>query len=224
MRRHVTSTFGFKYLGHHLQAVGAVGKALQVEVKQRVVEAEAIIGVAIEGCQRRAQGHFRGDATAGRRGPEQVHRGDFGHHLVRWNPAQHRGVMQAEADLHTVRLEIANLEADAAQVCAGLLLADQLQGGGVIPGGGGLAAGEIKGFKAAGGQLQRLANHFQAAWVGDLQFHRQALQGAFPVAAAYDHAQVRGFTGPVQATVGEQVGAETIDRTVLFQAADIEAR
>jgi len=57
-----------------------------------------------------------------------------------------------------------------------------------------------------------------------LQLHRQALQGAFPVAAAHDHAQVRGFAGPVQATVGEQVGAKAIDRTVFLQTAYVEAR
>ena len=244
MRGHIAATFGFEHLGHDLQAIGAVGEALQVEVEhglavvvdagfgqvfaagvfQGVIEAEAVIRVTVERRQRRAQGHFCADTATCRRRAEQVHGSDFGHHLVRCNPAQHRRVMQAQADFHTVRLEVADLEADAAQVGAGMLLTNQLQGCGVVPGGGHFAAGEIKGFKTAGGQLQRLANHLEATRIGDLQLHRQALQGAFPVAAAHDHAQVRGLAGAVQAAVGEQVGAEAINRTVFFQTAYVEAR
>src|SRR5581483_8657544 len=106
-----------------------------------------------------------------------------------------RRFREVEAHLHAVGLELLDLEGDAAEDLAGLVVLDEEGGGGVCAGGGGGLAGEGDLLEGRRGELDGVAADDGAARVGNLDLEGKAGDRRLPVGGAGDEAEVGDLAG-----------------------------
>ena len=242
--RHAAATFGLVDTCEQAEPVGGLVEAVELEVElgialriglafgQGVVRAltrplrvvELVVGVGAEGGPRRAERHAGFDAAVFRRRAEEVLRVDAALQVFRVQPALARRRRKLGGDLHAVGQELLHLDGGGAELTLDLVVFHDVEVDGVGASGRTGERGVAQLGKATGGETQALALDGEAAGVEHFRFKRQAGERLAPVGGLHHHADVQALAGAVDATVGEEVGAELVGGAGVLQATHVEAR